>query len=185
MRADPDLAAGQGCVNRIGDQLAEYLQHPFAIGFDLDARQTRLDDQPNALAARVGRRSLDGLRNNIGNVDRSAIEQVLLNLISNANKYGDRSKPVVIDVGPDGNEVRVSVTNAGSQLDHDSFAHVFEPFFRMPASAATAPGIGLGLTVCHRLIAAQGGHMSAEAVDGGGARFTFRLPKATGDEDDV
>ncbi len=115
--------------------------------------------------------------------DRSAVEQVLINLISNANKYGNRIEPIRIDVAPDGDHVRVSVTNSGELVDREAFQHIFEPFFRMPATAASAPGIGLGLTVCHRLIAAQGGQMSAEAVPTGGACFTFRLPVAPLDDE--
>ena len=108
--------------------------------------------------------------------DRGAVEQVLINLLSNAMKYGDAHSPIAIEVAPDGPSVRVSVINSGMPLDRDALEHVFEPFFRMPASATSARGIGLGLTVCHRLIAAQGGQMSAEAILTGGARFTFRLP---------
>lgn len=157
-----DLAVEPVLLSRIAESVRrrQQRQHP-----DLHIEVASEPDTPPALG------------------DRSAIEQVLINLISNANKYGDRSEPIRIGVGPEDGFVRVSVTNSGSTLDEEAFRHIFEPFFRMPATAASAPGIGLGLTVCHRLIAAQGGHMRAEPVDGGGARFTFRLPVARMDYD--
>ena len=115
--------------------------------------------------------------------DRGAVEQVLMNLLSNAEKYGDGQAPIEIFVESVGADARVSVVNRGERLSTQELDHVFEPFFRSPASSAAAPGVGLGLTVCHRLIAAQGGRMNAEAASGGGAAFSFRLPLAPVDED--
>lgn len=110
---------------------------------------------------------------------RDAIEQVLVNLLNNAEKYGHATAPITVEiVQAFPREVTVTVANEGGVLDAALFSRVFEPFFRMPSSAAAADGVGLGLTVCHRLIAAQGGTMSAEATAAGGARFSFRLPVA-------
>lgn len=110
--------------------------------------------------------------------DRGAVEQVLLNLMSNAEKYGARGTPIVVTVECNAEEARVSVDNQGEILSSHELEHVFEPFFRGPASAAARPGVGLGLTICHRLVAAQGGRMIAEALPAGGARFSFHLPLA-------
>jgi signal transduction histidine kinase len=114
--------------------------------------------------------------------DRGAIEQVLINLLSNAEKYGDPKAPIAIVIASKGREALVSVINRGENLSPAELDHVFEPFFRMPASTAAAPGVGLGLTICHRLIAAQSGRMSAEAMPSGGARFSFTLPLAPLDD---
>ncbi len=110
--------------------------------------------------------------------DRRAVEQVLINLLSNAEKYGAPDQAIVIGVDLNDGGARVRVENRGDRLTPGELDHVFEPFFRMPASAAAAPGVGLGLTVCHRLIAAQGGRMNAEALPEGGACFSFVLPLA-------
>ena len=106
--------------------------------------------------------------------DGRAVEQVLLNLMSNAEKYGD-GRSLKIRASHRGDYIEVAVDNLGPKLESDTFTHVFEPFFRSPASAATAPGIGLGLTVCHRLVIAQGGRMAAFALPEGGASFRFTL----------
>jgi signal transduction histidine kinase len=110
--------------------------------------------------------------------DRSAIEQVLINLLSNAEKYGDPAQPIHIGITPNHKMVAVSVWNAGGQVDPTEFSRVFDPFFRMSSQAEAVPGVGLGLTVCHRLISAQGGRLAATPLPSGGAAFSFELPIA-------
>lgn len=116
--------------------------------------------------------------------DRVAIEQVLINLLSNAEKYGSHQGAIHVDVRQtDAGMIEIAVRNPGPVLDREQFARIFEPFFRMPAQASTQPGVGLGLTICHRLIAAQGGHMAAEALAEGGAVFRVELPAAAFDDE--
>lgn len=110
--------------------------------------------------------------------NRQAVEQILINLLSNAAKYGDTGQPIELTAQQAGHEIVVAVTNGGPRHNPEDFQHVFEPFFRGSSSPTAAPGIGLGLTVCHRLVTAQGGRMSATARDEGGASFTFTLPIA-------
>ena len=107
--------------------------------------------------------------------ERHAVEQVLLNLLQNAEKYGDRHAPIVVEIVPQGDVVEVHVQNQGQQLEREQFKHVFEAFFQLPGSARASGGVGLGLTVCQRLVRAQGGTMVAEALESGGACFSFRL----------
>lgn len=109
----------------------------------------------------------------VGN--RQALEQVILNLLSNASKYGEEGSVIDLAASQSDSSITVRVLNRGGALDGETFSHVFEPFFRGPASAASRPGIGLGLTVCHRLVAAQGGRMFARALPEGGAEFRFDL----------
>jgi signal transduction histidine kinase len=58
---------------------------------------------------------------------------------------------------------------------------VFAAFYRSEGSAASASGFGIGLTVCKRLVEAQGGRVWARQAAGGGAEVTFTLPLAEGD----
>jgi two-component system sensor histidine kinase KdpD len=120
-------------------------------------------------------RTEDGIGAGLG--DRDATEQVLVNLLSNAEKYGDPDAPITIEVRSSETGVVASVTNEGPVLDPEAFDRVFEPFFRLAATADRASGIGLGLTICHRLVSAQGGQMFAESRPEGGARFEFTLPR--------
>jgi signal transduction histidine kinase len=110
--------------------------------------------------------------------NRSAVEQVLLNLLQNAEKYGHPSSPIRVEVSFDISAVTVSILNDGERVAQRNFDQVFEPFFQAASSAVPGKGVGLGLTVCHRLITAQGGAIHARALPAGGAKFSFTLPAA-------
>ena len=112
--------------------------------------------------------------------NRDALEQVILNLFTNAERYGDGRAPISVEVRVDPPKLLLSVANFGPRLNRAEFENVFQPFFRLQRSS-TIVGIGLGLTVCQRLVGAQGGSMMAEALPEGGARFGFSLPIAPTD----
>ena len=114
--------------------------------------------------------------------DPHAVEQIFLNLLTNAEKYGAADTPILIQIVRRVDAVRTTVSNEGPLLDPEEFEQIFEPFFRLSGSAETTEGIGLGLTICHRLVVAQDGRMAAEVRPEGGASFSFTLPAAP-DED--
>ena len=114
-------------------------------------------------------------------VDRSAIEQVLLNLVDNACKYAARSNPPRIDVHLETAPGRalVRVRDHGPGLSAAERRRLFQPFSKSDRDAAnSAPGIGLGLALSRRLARAQGGDLSLDASDGEGAVFVLSLPLA-------
>jgi two-component system sensor kinase FixL len=78
-------------------------------------------------------------------------------------------------------EVLVCVANAGEAIDPQSIERLFESFYRDRAHRQKAPGIGLGLVVCRRLIEAQGGRIWARARTGGGLEVCFTLQVAEAD----
>ena len=109
------------------------------------------------------------------------IEQILDNLLSNAEKYSSMQLPIDIDVARKGARVVVKVSDRGVGIPPNDLARVFTPFYRSPGAASHAQGFGIGLAVCKRLIEVQHGRISAEACPGGGTCFWFELPLA-GDE---
>jgi PAS domain S-box-containing protein len=113
----------------------------------------------------------------VANADRTYVWQVITNLLSNAVKYGQRDASVDIEVFAEGSEVRVHVRDRGVGIGDDERDRVFEPFYRSPATALRASGVGVGLTVCRRLVQAMGGDMWAIGRDGGGADVGFWLPQ--------
>ena len=115
--------------------------------------------------------------------DEVALRQIFQNLLSNAEKYGAPDSAITFDGLARTETVEVGITNTGERLDEVEFEAIFDPFFRAPSTASRMPGIGLGLTVCHRLAQAQGGTIRAEALPEGGARFTLSLPIAVADDD--
>ena len=106
------------------------------------------------------------------------VEQVLANLLSNAEKYSPAGQPIAIEAFVADDGVSVSVLDRGAGLGEGEHEQVFSPFYRSERTRAQASGAGMGLAVCRRLIEAQGGTIGAKSRSGGGAAFTFTLPIA-------
>ena len=109
--------------------------------------------------------------------DRVQIQQVLVNLLANAcdamaSRPPDGRRLSVESAASDGG-VRISISDQGGGLPDGGPERVFEPFF------TTKPdGMGLGLTVCRTIIAANRGRLWCENNAGAGATFHFTLPAA-------
>jgi len=114
-------------------------------------------------------------------VDRSAVEQILLNLVDNACKYAARSTPPRIDVRLETSPGRalLRVSDHGPGLSIAERRRLFQPFSKSDRDAAdSAPGVGLGLALSRRLARAQGGELSLDATGAEGAVFVLSLPLA-------
>jgi PAS domain S-box-containing protein len=103
------------------------------------------------------------------------IEQIVRNLLSNAEKYGSLSEPVEVALHPYGDFARVSVSDRGKGVPEAEREAIFAPFFRSESTQGLQ-GIGIGLAVCRRLAEAMGGRIWVEPRDGGGSTFAFTLP---------
>ena len=106
------------------------------------------------------------------------IEQVLVNLVSNAEKYSSEDLPIEVGVR-DGHGWRiVTVKDYGIGLNPNEINRAFEAFYRSEKLPGLNAGLGIGLTVCKRLVEAQGGRIWARSREGGGAEFCFMLRQA-------
>jgi len=103
------------------------------------------------------------------------LEQILVNLIGNAEKYAPPGTPITVVARPGGDHVAVAVMDRGDGVAPDEFDKIFRPFFRSERST-NVPGAGLGLAVCQRLVEVQGGQIWAQPREGGGTEFWFTLP---------
>jgi signal transduction histidine kinase len=108
--------------------------------------------------------------------DRQRLERVLDNLISNAIKYSPEGGPVDVAVLRDEEEAVVSVTDRGIGIAADEQELIFEPFRRVGAIKDHVPGVGIGLSVVQRIVAAHHGRVEVESSPGRGATFRVRLP---------
>lgn len=113
--------------------------------------------------------------------DRTYVEQVLRNLLSNAAKYSDPGSTVEVIVEPGGSEVAVRILDDGRGIDPAEADRLFELFYRSPLTAGTTAGAGIGLFVCARLIDAMGGRIWARPRLTGGSEFGFALRAMTDD----
>lgn len=103
------------------------------------------------------------------------LDQVLRNLLGNADKYSPPDAPIDILVRPKGtDQVMISVSDQGPGVAPEELERIFERFYRVPGTGKD--GTGIGLTVCKRLIEAQSGHIWAQLREGGGLEVCFTLP---------
>jgi signal transduction histidine kinase len=106
----------------------------------------------------------------------SYLDQILLNLVTNADKYSPSEQPIEIEVCIEEDQQVFRVLDRGPGVSDDEIGRIFESFFRSSTTAASARGTGVGLAVCKRLVAAQGGRIWANLRPGGGLEVGFALP---------
>lgn len=113
--------------------------------------------------------------------DADAIAQVLVNLLSNAEKYSDGAKEIAVEVEASGTGfVRISVLDRGAGVLPGLEEKIFEAFFRADDSLASGvQGSGLGLTLARRIARDHGGDITCSPRAGGGSIFTLTLPLLT------
>ncbi|WP_299291250.1 ATP-binding protein [uncultured Mucilaginibacter sp.] len=109
-----------------------------------------------------------------GNFER--LEQVLMNLISNAVKYSNNDHPIDINAEQRNGYVNVSVTDRGIGLTEPQMARIFERFYRVEDKKYLTSGLGMGLYISSEIIKAHGGFMSVKSVFNEGSTFNFNLP---------
>jgi two-component system sensor histidine kinase KdpD len=114
-------------------------------------------------------------------VDGRRIGQVLVNLILNASKFAGPRTAIDVLLTMRGDRVRVVVADRGPGIPAEHAARLFAPYVQGPASPLHGRGgVGLGLAIVRSIIEAHGGRVGAENRRGGGARFWFELPAASG-----
>jgi PAS domain S-box-containing protein len=110
----------------------------------------------------------------VGSWDRSRLERVISNLLSNALKYGD-GKPVHVTVSSDARVATLAVRDEGIGIEALDQARIFERFERA-VSARNYSGFGLGLWIVREIVRAHGGTIGVESAPGKGATFRVELP---------
>ncbi|MWL91364.1 AAA family ATPase [Cupriavidus sp. SW-Y-13] len=191
-RATPDIGEALGGLNQIrndGLRAAEIVralrslakQAPAALGAmvvddvihdvasltraDIEAHQVNLITRLDAAKAIV-----------IG--DRIQVQQVVLNLISNAidamRETPPKARELIVSSTVDTGYVVVSVQDTGTGIAAGTLARIFDPFFTTKET-----GMGMGLVICRSIMEAQGGTLEAFSTEGLGSMFVFRLPMAT------
>ncbi|MBI5546549.1 MAG: GAF domain-containing protein, partial [Deltaproteobacteria bacterium] len=113
-----------------------------------------------------------------GRWDASRLEQVLVNLLSNAMKFGTGA-PIEVSVRAAAGSAWLAVRDHGIGIAPDQQQRIFERFAR-GVSAQRYGGLGLGLYICRSITQALGGQIRVESAPGQGACFTVQLPLNTG-----
>jgi signal transduction histidine kinase len=109
--------------------------------------------------------------------DRDRIQQVLVNLLDNALKYGE--PPVHVHVTAANGAVRIAVADQGPGVPRADQERIFEKFFRGDPHLSRSPGgTGLGLYISRELTHRMGGSLDVRSEPGSGATFVVELPPA-------
>jgi signal transduction histidine kinase len=114
----------------------------------------------------------------VARADPYKVEQIMLNLLSNAAKFTEKGRvDVRCLVGDDALEIEV--TDTGRGIAPEMLETVFEPFVQEYSDLTrTVQGTGLGLAICRQLARGMGGDVTVRSVLGKGSTFTLRLPRA-------
>lgn len=117
------------------------------------------------------------LENNVvGSWDRSRVEQIVINILSNAIKYAPGA-PIVIEVNKVDAGARLQIQDQGPGIAREQQARIFERFERA-ISSRNITGLGLGLFIVKQIVEAHQGTIRIDSQVGKGSRFTVELPCA-------
>lgn len=134
---------------------------------------------PSAQAKRVHLAAVIGPGKAVVRGDAGRIEQIVLNLITNAIKFTPEGGRVEVCCREDGTDVEIAVRDTGKGISADFLPYVFDRFRQADASIGRQHrGLGLGLALVKSLVELHGGTVRAESEGPGrGATFTVRLPR--------
>lgn len=111
--------------------------------------------------------------------DKDKISQVLINLLSNAEKYTPPGGTVEVRVGGDAGLAELRVKDSGIGIGPEDLPHIFERFYRADQSRTRLTGgAGIGLTIAKGIVEAHGGQIQVQSEVGRGTEFIVLLPKA-------
>lgn len=121
--------------------------------------------------------------------DNDRLKQVLVNLLGNAIQYTPVNGEVMVGVGKQGNQGRITITDNGPGIPAADLPHIFERFYRgqkartRPSDrhhAAEVKGFGLGLSIAYWIVRNHGGRIEVNSTEGVGTTFCVWLPLAEG-----
>jgi signal transduction histidine kinase len=130
----------------------------------LAKKQTILTDVPNSLPMAM--------------LDRKRLEQILLNLLANANKYTPSRGKIKVGARALDSSLVVEISDTGCGISPQEQELIFEPYYRGKGQSSST-GLGIGLTLTKSLVELHGGEIGVGSELGKGSTFTFTLPLIT------
>ncbi len=131
--------------------------------------QPLADDRPIALHLRT-RAKL------VANADAERLEQVFINLLSNAVRHAPGTDEIEVTIERDGDTAIVSVRDHGPGISTEERERIMAGLRPQHASASKDGGLGLGLSIARSIVEAHGGSLALESTPGEGATFAVRIP---------
>ncbi|CAN5279961.1 hypothetical protein BH10CYA1_BH10CYA1_46010 [soil metagenome] len=110
-------------------------------------------------------------------IDPFWMEQVVVNILSNAVKFSPKGSSILIDTSDEVRNSIIRIADQGPGIPADEQKLIFDRLYRMQ-STASAPGTGLGLAIAKELVELHGGSIGVESIEGQGATFLLKLPRS-------
>jgi PAS domain S-box-containing protein len=146
------------------------------MDFDLDAMVRETVENVQAITA-THRLHLQGRINTQIYGDRDRLEQVLINLLTNAIKYSPGADTVNIQLSQDHEQIQIQIQDFGIGVDAEHHERIFERFYQVPGpQEKTYPGLGIGLYIARTIVERHHGRLWLESTRGSGSTFHFTIP---------
>ncbi len=114
----------------------------------------------------------------IVHADRGAVSDALLNLLTNAAKYGGNPRKIQVECAESAKEIYVSVTDNGKGIPVTEHKRIFQKFYRIDDRLAREQeGSGLGLAIVNHVVKAHGGRVEIDSRPDEGSTFSIVLPR--------
>lgn len=109
--------------------------------------------------------------------EHAAMVDALVNLLTNACKYGGSPAQIRLEVGTAGQRLRIAVSDQGSGIPIAEHKRIFQKFYRVDDRLSRSQeGSGLGLAIVHHVMKAHKGHVDVKSAPGHGSTFTLSIP---------
>lgn len=144
--------------------------------FNLEDLATQVIDQTRIIDKNLHVLVYENSNHNLPiETDTKILEQVLINLMTNACKYSPADEEIVLSIFAENDSYIISVKDYGIGIPQDELDRIFEPFYRA-SNSSIAAGTGLGLSIVKRSVSILGGSISVESEIEKGSQFTVKLP---------
>jgi len=109
--------------------------------------------------------------------DANRLEQVIINLMTNAIRYSPGSDQIEVHLVPETDQIKVGVKDFGIGIAPEKLNHIFSRYYRVDDNSKVS-GLGIGLYLCYEIVTRHKGHIWAESEPNVGSTFWFTLPCA-------
>jgi signal transduction histidine kinase len=161
-------------LSRIESGTARIALGPVDVGGTIEAATSMLRTEAEARRIAVDTGVPFGLP--AAMADPLRLQQVLINLVSNAIKYNREGGRLQVLAGTDDDRVWIRVVDTGLGMSPEQLAMLFQPFNRLGREHTGAAGTGIGLVITRRLVEMMNGQIQVDSVEGVGSQFTVWLP---------
>jgi signal transduction histidine kinase len=110
------------------------------------------------------------------NADQAMITRLVINLITNAIKYGNENGYIEVELEQSKNNAIISVRDNGIGISTEHLPKIWNRFYRVDSSRTDGKSAGLGLSIVKWIADAHNGNVSVESTPGDGSTFIFTLP---------